>query len=119
MKPTEPQVLEKLRKICLALPGTEEKLSHGHPTFATAKGTYAVLEEYKGDLSLCVKVGKQMQGAFLEDPRFYMTPYIGKHGWVSLKIHAAPLDWKEIAGLLKGSHQLIGTAMRKRADRRT
>jgi predicted DNA-binding protein (MmcQ/YjbR family) len=107
MKATEQQVLERLRKICTALPGTEEKLSHGHPTFATKKGIYAVLEEYRGELSICVKVGLEMQSAFLDDTRYYLTPYIGKHGWVSLKVHAAPLDWEEIAGLLAGSHQLV------------
>jgi predicted DNA-binding protein (MmcQ/YjbR family) len=107
MKATEQQVLAKMRKICMALEGTEEKLSHGHPTFATVKGIYAVLEEYRGELSICVKVGLDVQGAFLDDPRFYLTPYIGKHGWVSLKVHAAPLDWEEIAGLLAGSHGLM------------
>jgi predicted DNA-binding protein (MmcQ/YjbR family) len=105
--PTESQILERMRKICLPLAGTEEKLTHGHPAFATSKGIYAVLEEYRGDLSICVKVGKEMQGIFLKDPRFYSTPYIGKLGWVSLKVHAAPLDWKEIAGLLKGSCKSI------------
>jgi predicted DNA-binding protein (MmcQ/YjbR family) len=113
MKVTEQQVLTRMRKICLALPGTEEKSSHGHPTFATKKGIYAVLEEYKGELSICVKVGLEVQGAFLADPRYYLTPYIGKLGWVSLKVHAAPLDWKEIAGLLAGSHQLIGIKKKK------
>ena len=102
-----------MRKICLALEGTEEKLSHGHLSFATSKGIYAVLEEYRGELSICVKVGLGVQGAFLEDQRYYLTPYSGKHGWVSLKVHAAPLDWKEIAGLLAGSHQLASTAAKK------
>src|SRR5580692_1958070 len=74
---TESQILERMRKICLPLAGTEEKLTHGHPAFATSKGIYAVLEEYRGDLSICVKVGKEMQGIFLKDPRFYSTPYIG------------------------------------------
>jgi len=106
MKVTEQQVLARMRKICLALAGTEEKISHGHPTFATGKGIYAVLEEYRGELSICVKVGLEVQGVFLEDPRYYLTPYSGKHGWVSLKVHAAPLDWKEIVGLLAGSHHL-------------
>ena len=106
MKPiTEEAFLTRLRKICLPLTGTEEKLSHGHPSFATAKGAYAVLEEYRGDLSLCIKVGKEMQGVFLADPRFYRTPYIGHRGWVSLKLHAAPLDWTEIAELVKASHR--------------
>ncbi|HTB10841.1 MAG TPA: MmcQ/YjbR family DNA-binding protein [Bryobacteraceae bacterium] len=113
MKALEQQVLARMRKTCMALDGTEEKLSHGHPTFATKKGIYAVLEEYRGELSICVKVGLDVQGAFLEDPRFYMTPYSGKHGWVSLKVRAAPVDWKEIAGLLAGSHQLVNHPTRK------
>ena len=108
MKPvTEEAFLARLRKICLPLEGTQEKLSHGHPSFATAKGIYAVVEEYHGDLSLCIKVGKEMQGVFLADPRFYKTPYIGHRGWVSLKLHAASLDWQEIAGLVKASHRSI------------
>ena len=96
-----------MRKICMALEGTQEKVSHGHPAFFTAKGIYAVLEVYRGELSLCVKVGKEMQGVFLADPRFYLTPYIGKRGWVSLRMHATPLDWTEIGALLKASYQSI------------
>jgi len=88
----------------MKLPGTEEKVSHGHPAFATKRGIYAVLEEYRGELSICVNVGPEVQGAFLEDERFYRTPFAGKYGWVSLKVHAAPLDWKEIRELLRGSY---------------
>jgi predicted DNA-binding protein (MmcQ/YjbR family) len=106
MKATEKSVLAKMRKICMALPGTIEKISHGHPSFATKKGVYAVIEEYKGELSICVNVGRGVQAIFLEDPRFYPTPYAAKNGWVSLKVHAAPLDWEEIAGLLEGSYKL-------------
>ena len=113
MKATEQQVLARMRKICLGLDGTEERVSHGHPTFATRKGIYAVLEEYRGELSICVKVGLDVQGVFLEDPRFYLTPYTGRLGWVSLKVHAAALDWKEIAGLLAGSHQLVSASAKK------
>lgn len=98
----------------MTLDGTEEKLSHGHPTFATKKGTYAVLEEYRGELSICVKVGLEVQGVFLEDSRYYLTPYIGRLGWVSLKVHAAPLDWKEIGELLRGSHRLTGAPAKKK-----
>jgi predicted DNA-binding protein (MmcQ/YjbR family) len=109
VKTTEQQVLARLRKICMTLSGTEEKISHGHPSFRTSKGTYAVLEEYRGELSICVKVGLDVQGVFLADPRYYLTPYTGRLGWVSLKVHAAPLDWKEIRGLLVGSHGLVGS----------
>jgi len=117
MRSTEQQVLARMRKICMALEGTEEKISHGHPTFATSKGIYAVLEEYRGELSICVKVGLEVQGAFLEDSRFYLTPYTGRLGWVSLKVHAAPLDWKEIGELLAGSRQLVNAPRPLRAPR--
>jgi len=90
----------------MALPGTIEKISHGYPSFATKNGIYAVIEEYKGELSICVNVGREMEDIFLKDPRFYPTPYAAKHGWVSLKVHAGPLDWEEIAGLLEGSYRL-------------
>jgi predicted DNA-binding protein (MmcQ/YjbR family) len=105
-------ILRKLRKACASLPNSTETITFGHPTFKVKSKTYAVLEEYKGDLSICFRVEKTIQGVFLEDPRFYRTPYIGKHGWVSLKVHAAPLDWNEIGELLAGSHELTGNKAR-------
>jgi predicted DNA-binding protein (MmcQ/YjbR family) len=91
----------------MALPDATETVSFGHPTFQVKGKTFAVLEEYKGDLSICVKVGTNLQGVFLADGRFYRTPYIGKQGWLSLRVHAAPLDWDEISDLLRGSHELV------------
>lgn len=92
----------------MALPDTTETVSFGHPTFRVKGKTFAVFEEYKGDLSICLRVGNSMQDVFLADARFYRTPHIGKHGWVSLKVYAAPLDWDEIDQLLTGSHALAG-----------
>jgi predicted DNA-binding protein (MmcQ/YjbR family) len=105
--PTEREILEKLRKVCLALPGSEECVSFGHPAFRMRGKIFAVLEEYKDELGICVKVGKELQGIFLNDPRFFRTPYIGKHGWVTLRIHAARLNWTEVADLVKGSSSLV------------
>jgi predicted DNA-binding protein (MmcQ/YjbR family) len=99
-------LLGKLRHICRQLPGASETVTFGHPTFQVARQTFAVLEEYKGELGIAVKVGKLMQGAFLKDPRFLMTPYAGKHGWVTLRVHAAPLNWQEISELVEGSYHL-------------
>ena len=100
-------ILKKLRKACLALPRAEETVSFGHPTFRARDGKiFAVLETYKGELGICVNVGKTMQGLFLADPRFFRTPYIGKFGWVTLRVEAARLNWTEIRDLVKGSYQL-------------
>ena len=106
-KLSEENVLERLRGICTALPDTTEKITFGHPTFQAKGKTFTVLETYKNELSICVRVGKTLQGMFEADPRFYRTPYIGKHGWVSLKVHAAPLNWAEIKSLVKQSRELV------------
>src|SRR5271170_3180156 len=104
---SEAQILERLRKICMGLPGVAEGITFGHPTFRVDGGMFAVLEEYKGELGICVKVEKELQGIFLDDLRFFRTPYIGKHGWVTLKVYAARLNWTEIKALLRGSYRLV------------
>jgi len=104
---SEAQILELLRKICCDLLGSTETATFGHPTFQVNGKTFSVLEEYKSELGICVKVEKELQGIFLDDPRFFRTPYIGKHGWVTLKVCAAPLNWTEIKALVHGSYRLV------------
>ena len=112
---TDTAVLPPLRKACFRLPGATETVTFGHPTFQIEGKTFAVLEEYKGELGIAVKVERNLQSVFLKDPRFFMTPYIGKHGWVTLSVNAAPLNWKEIAELLAGSYRLVKPSPRVRS----
>lgn len=115
---SEESILKKLRKICLRLRHVEETVSFGHPTFRVRGGKiFAVLETYKGELGICVNVGKLMQGIFLDDQRFLRTPYVGKHGWVTLRAYDAPLNWKEIAELVKGSYLLAATKPARKQGR--
>ena len=104
---TEAQILLRLRKICLALPGSTETITFGHPTFQVNNKTFCVLEEYKGELGICMKVELELQGIFLADDRFFRTPYIGKHGWVTLRVYAARVNWTEVKDLVRGSYRLI------------
>jgi predicted DNA-binding protein (MmcQ/YjbR family) len=67
---------------------------------------FAVLEGWKGEPCLVVKVGKPALSLFLADPRSFQAPYIGKHGWVSLRRDAAQ-DWEEIGELVRASHELV------------
>lgn len=106
---TDP-IPDHLREICLALPETTETEAWGHPNFRVAGKTFCVYEEYKGELSMCFQVGKRAQGLFLDDPRFYLTPYIGKHDSVSLKVRAARIRWKEVKDLANLSHGLVAPA---------
>jgi predicted DNA-binding protein (MmcQ/YjbR family) len=101
-------ILERIRRIALSLADTDEVVRWGHPTFRVREKTFAVFEQFKKQWCLCFQVEKEHQALFLKDPRFMLTPYIGKFGWVSLRVHAAPLNWNEIRALIKGSYRLNG-----------
>jgi predicted DNA-binding protein (MmcQ/YjbR family) len=111
-------VLAELRRVCLAMPAATETVTFGNPTFQVHQKTFCVLEEYRGELSMCFKVGKHDQPLFLKDSRFYRTPYVGHHGWVSLRVNAAPLNWNEVRELANTSyHAVIAGRSRRRLAR--
>jgi predicted DNA-binding protein (MmcQ/YjbR family) len=114
--PPAATLLTRLRKICSQLQDVTETVSFGHPTFQVGGKTFAVFERYKGELGLALKVEKELQQIFLKDPRFYMTPYIGKHGWVTLRMQTSRVNWKEVREMLRGSHRLL--ALNKVARKR-
>jgi predicted DNA-binding protein (MmcQ/YjbR family) len=112
-------ILKKLRTLCLKLPDARETVTFGHPTFQAGKKTFCVLEEYKGELCIVFKAELPDQQALIQSPRFFTAPYIGKHGWVSLRA-SGKLDWKEIADLVRASWRLVAgvrasSARKKRA----
>lgn len=106
--------LQRLRRICLALPETDEVVTWGHPTFRAAGKTFAVYEEYKGVPSLAFKAGLAGQPGLLEEPRFYRTPYIGNRGWVSLDVRRK-VDWDEVRALVESSYRLVAPPRLARA----
>jgi predicted DNA-binding protein (MmcQ/YjbR family) len=102
----EEDALERLREIRLKLPETEETVTFGNPTFRAGKKTFAVLEWYRGELSLAVKSTLIEQEMLVKDPRFYITPYIGHRGWVSLRVTAAT-DWEMVQDLVLDSYRRV------------
>jgi predicted DNA-binding protein (MmcQ/YjbR family) len=102
-------MIERLRKLCLALPEATETTNFGHPFFRFKNKPFCVFHTE----AIAVKVLKTEQSIFLEDPRFFKTPYMHHNGWVSLRAQGK-LDWKEIAELVKASHELTARPARKR-----
>jgi predicted DNA-binding protein (MmcQ/YjbR family) len=103
------KVLTRLRKLCLALPEAYETTSFGHPTFRagrTGKKTFAVFENYRGEDTICVKATLEDQALLVLDPRFFVAPYVGKHGWTSMRT-AGTFDWREVEDLVLESYRLV------------
>jgi predicted DNA-binding protein (MmcQ/YjbR family) len=111
MKSQQEKVLKKLREFCLSLPAATETTTFGNPTFKAGKKTFAVIDTYRGDSYLCVKVDKREKPTLLKDIRFADAPYVGKHGWVLFRSDRIIPDWKETEKLLVKSYQ--GVAQKK------
>ncbi len=106
--------LESLRALCLALPETTERLSHGEPTwFVRGKKTFVMYaDHHHGDrLAFWCAAPDGMQEALVtSDPeRFFVPPYVGHRGWlgVYLDLPAAPPDWDQIAELVVESYRRV------------
>lgn len=100
--------IERLRRICLALPEAAEKLAWGDPTFRVRDRIFAMPKSGDGRLSVWMKAPPHAQEILIgADPaRFFAPPYVGPKGWVGMRLDAAP-DWEEVRALVTRSYRLI------------
>ncbi|MBP1933344.1 MmcQ/YjbR family DNA-binding protein [Ammoniphilus resinae] len=95
------EILEKVRGICETLPEVEEIVDgFGHTTFKVKGKSFVIMGESGGSIGLSFKSDKEMQFILLQQDKFFKTPYIGHHGWVSVKTDE-PIDWNELGALIK------------------
>jgi hypothetical protein len=103
------QILQRIRAICLALPETSERLSHGAPTFfiRDKRAFLMVLTNHHGDgrFAIWCAAPEGIQEALVEaDPeRFFVPPYVGHRGWLGLRLDRA-FDWDELAGIAEDAY---------------
>jgi hypothetical protein len=104
-------VVEKVRKICLALPGCEEKQSHGTPCFFAGKQLVMVWPEghhgnSRAQLWCAAPEGVQAELIELEGDRFFKPPYLGPRGWVGVYLDGR-VDWGEIAAMCEEAFRQV------------
>lgn len=106
--------LVRVREICLALPGADEKVSHGRPNFFTRKVFAIYGGSLKGDhyaelarQAVLFLPDSDDRQALLEDERFFVPAYVGASGWLGLTFGLAgqpeQVDWAEVAELVDAS----------------
>ena len=109
------RTLERIRELCLALPETSERLSHGAPTFFVRgkRAFLMVLTNHHGDGRFAVwcAAPEGVQGMLVEaDPdKFFVPPYVGHRGWLGVRLDKG-LDWNEIAGIAEDAYAEIAPA---------
>lgn len=105
--------LERLRAICLALPGATEVPAWDTITFRAGKifAIYGRPEDSihtGGRPSVSLKAAPGNQQLMLRDnpDRYYVPPYVGKAGWIGVRLDKrAP--WREIQRLVEESWRLV------------
>jgi predicted DNA-binding protein (MmcQ/YjbR family) len=104
-------LLEKLSKICLALPETLREDTGDHSNFKVRKKPFVYfLNNHHGDqvVSVCCKaaMGENVDRASREPARFYLPAYIGPRGWFGLRLDGPAVDWAEVKNLVELSYRL-------------
>lgn len=103
--------LEKLRSLCLALPETTERLSHGEPTwFIRDKKTFVMYANHHHDDRLafwCAAPDGAQDALVTSDPeRFFVPPYVGYRGWLGVRLDV-PVDWNQIEDLVVAAYRMV------------
>jgi predicted DNA-binding protein (MmcQ/YjbR family) len=113
------RTLQRVRKLCLALPETSEKLAWGHPTFRVRDKIFATIGAYQEDdpapgrragaykVTMTTKPPPGEQDALLaEGAPFFFPSYVGVRGWIGFVVDSKT-DWKLVAELVEDSYREI------------
>ena len=109
------RTLERIRGICLALPETSERLSHGAPTFFVRgkRAFLMVLTDHHGDgrFAIWCAAAEGVQRMLVEavPKRFFVPPYVGHRGWLGVRLDRG-IDWNELAGIAENAYAEVAPA---------
>jgi hypothetical protein len=112
--------VDRLRAICLALPETTEKISHGEPTWRVAGKMFAMLDDHHHGadrLAVWLAAALRDQEALVgADPkRVFVPPYVGPRGWIGVRIDGRA-NWRRVTTLVRDAYvQVAPTRLLPRA----
>ena len=108
----KPQPLDQVRELCLALPGTSERPSHGAPTFFVGgkRAFVTFMDDHHGDGRLAIwcaaPAGLQAMLVDADPERYFVPPYVGHRGWLGARLDRGVLG-EELAGLIEDAYVAV------------
>ncbi len=99
--------LEDVRELCLSLPETSERLSHGTPTFFVGKKLFAHIRDDMATLSVKMAFDERDVMMAAEPRTFFITPHYLKYEMVV--IHVDAIDRERLDEELRKSWALAAT----------
>jgi len=103
--------LERLRGLCLALPETTERRSHGEPTwFVRDKKVFVMYADNHHDDRVgfwcAAAAGEQAAQVGAAPERFFRPPYVGGRGWLGVFLDV-PVDWSEVEEIVREAYRQV------------
>jgi hypothetical protein len=124
--------LARVRRLCLSLPDTMEKLAWGAPTFRAGGRMFLMYldnHHQDGRLAAWTNATHEAQEALVgaQPEHFFVPAYVGGQGWVGMWLDTG-LAWTSVEGRIREAHRLTieargarksaGTAKKRGASRR-
>ena len=109
------QTVARIRELCLALPETSERPSHGSPTFFVRgkRAFLMVLTNHHGDGRFAIWCaapdGLQPMLVDADSERFFVPPYVGGRGWLGVRLDRG-VHWGELAGIVEDAYAEVAPA---------
>jgi hypothetical protein len=108
--------LARVRRHCLSILGTTEKISHGEPTFFTPKRVFAMFANNHhddGHVAVWLPAGPGTQAALIEEaPEIYFRPpYVGVAGWVGVEV--SKVDDDQLGALIREAFNVVSAKDRR------
>ena len=107
--------LDVVRRACLALPETNERVSHGAPCFFIRdKKAFVYFHDNHHDdgrlaITCAAPPGAQEQVIEAEPERYFRPPYVGHRGWIGLRLDI-DRDDDEIAEVVTEAYRHVAPA---------
>ena len=106
--------LERVRRLCMAYPRTEERLSHGEPTwFAGGRKSFVMYaDHHHDDREACWAAAPDgvREALVREEPsRYFRPPYVGTRGWVGVYLDVA-VDWARVEDIVDDAWRSVAGA---------
>jgi hypothetical protein len=104
--------VEQLRRVCLELPESSERLSHGEPSFFVRdKKQFVMLDTYHHGAEhlafWCPAPPGVQEELIAQNPeQYFRPPYVGHRGWIGVRIDRGP-DWAEIAEIVRDAYRQV------------
>ena len=105
---SSPDVVDRVRAICLGFPDSTEKPFGGHlsPAFRVHDKMFLVVSEDRESFTCKAPPGVQRLLVGSEPDRYFVPRYVGSKGWVGVRLDPG-IESDEVAELAEESYRLV------------